>query len=155
MNLRSLSVICAVAFAAFFAGTLWANKDARTPLESRIFTAADARVSRGAWGSIAIYTEDGQPSAGSSSVLTAELEFLAGKQLQPPHQHADEEFQYVIEGAGTWTLNGRDYPLNKGDLMYTKPWDWHGIRNSSDAPLRFFVFKWESRGVTEPAKPAP
>jgi len=154
MNLRSLSGIGAVAFAAFFAGTLWANKDARPPLESRIFTANDARLSRGTWGSISIYTEDGQPTFGTSSVLTAELEFLAGKQLQPPHQHADEEFQYVIEGAGTWTLNGRDYPLNKGDLMYTKPWDWHGIRNSSDAPLRFFVFKWKSRGVAEPARPA-
>src|SRR6185503_15800248 len=27
-------------------------------------------------------------------------------QLQPPHQHADEEFQYVSAGSGTWVLNG-------------------------------------------------
>lgn len=155
MKFRSIPAVGAVALASFFAGTLWANKDAKPTLESHIFSAAEARVSRGSWGSIAIYTEDGQPSFGANSVLTAELEFLAGKQLQPPHQHADEEFQYVIEGAGTWTLNGRDYPLKKGDLMYTQPWDWHGIRNSSDEPLRFFVFKWKSRGVAEPARPAP
>jgi hypothetical protein len=29
--------------------------------------------------------------------------------------------------------------------MYSKPWDWHGIRNSGDKPLRFFVFKFRPR----------
>lgn len=153
MRLRLLLSAALLAAASFFAGTLWAQQTAKPALESRIWSAADARVSKGSWGSIALYTEDGQPSFGTDSVLTAELEFLAGKQLQPPHQHPEEEFQYVIEGAGTWSLNGREYPLRKGDLMYSQPWDWHGIRNSSDRPLRFFVFKWKSKGVAEPAKP--
>jgi quercetin dioxygenase-like cupin family protein len=141
-----------IASAAFCAGVLWAGKPAAAPLESRIWKAGDARTSHGDWGSIAIYTEDGQSSFGASSVLTAELEFLPGKQLQPPHQHADEEFQYVIEGSGTWSLNGIEHPLAAGDLMYSKPWDWHGIRNSGERPLRFFVFKWRSRGVPPPAR---
>jgi len=129
--------------AAFFAGTLWAQKPVKPPLESHIWKAADARKSTGSWGWISIYTEDGQPSAVTSSVLTAELEFLPGKQLQPPHQHAEEEFQYVIEGSGTWSLNGKEVPLQAGDLMYSKPGDLHGIRNSGDKPMRFFVFKWK------------
>ena len=133
----------ALMMVSFFAGTLWAQKPVKPPLESHIWKAADARRSTGSWGWISIYTEDGQPSAGTSSVLTAELEFLPGKQLQPPHQHADEEFQYVIEGSGTWSLNGKEFPLQAGDLMYSKPGDWHGIRNSGDKPLRFFVFKWK------------
>ena len=137
---------------AFGAGALWADSG-KSPLESRIFAAGDARTSKGSWGEIRIYTEDGTPSAGTRSVLTAELEFLPGKQLQPAHQHADEEFQYVIEGEGTWSLNGEERPLKAGDLMYTKPWDWHGIRNSGDQPLRFFVFKFQSRGAPESAKP--
>jgi quercetin dioxygenase-like cupin family protein len=138
-----------LAAGSFFAGTLWAQKPEKPMLESHLWTAADARTSKGSWGSISIYTEDGQPSRGTSSVLTAELTFLPGKQLQPPHQHADEEFQYVIEGSGMWSLNGREYPLKAGDLMYSKPMDWHGIRNSSDAPMRFFVFKWKARGAAE------
>lgn len=155
MSPRSLVCIAAVAATSFAAGTLWAQKPAKPALDSRIIAAADARTSKGSWGSISIYTEEDQSSHGTSSVLTAELEFLAGKQLQPPHQHAEEEFQYVIEGSGTWSLNGVERPLKKGDLMYTKPWDWHGIRNSSEAPLRFFVFKWNSTGVSDPPRPAP
>jgi mannose-6-phosphate isomerase-like protein (cupin superfamily) len=142
MKLRSIIGALALAAASFYAGALWAQKPVPPQLESHIWKVADARKSTGTWGSISIYTEDGQPSAATSSVLTAELEFLPGKQLQPPHQHPDEEFQYVIEGAGTWSLNGKEYPLNAGDLMYSKPMDWHGIRNSGEQPLRFFVFKW-------------
>jgi mannose-6-phosphate isomerase-like protein (cupin superfamily) len=153
MNTRTWLAAVGLSTVSFCAGTLWAQKPARAPLDSHIWKAGDARVSTGSWGSISIYTEDGQASTGTSSVLTARLEFLPGKQLQPPHQHADEEFQYVIEGSGTWSLGGVEYPLAAGDLMYSKPWDWHGIRNSGDKPLRFFVFKWKARG-DEPPKPA-
>ena len=146
MRLRSITGAGALMLGSFWAGTLWAQKPVKPPLESHIWKAADARKSTGAWGSISIYTEDGQPSAGAASVLTAQLEFLPGKQLQPPRQHADEEFQYVIEGSGTWSLNGQERPLQAGDLMYSKPMDWHGIRNSGDKPLRFFVFKWRAAG---------
>jgi mannose-6-phosphate isomerase-like protein (cupin superfamily) len=149
MKTRTLISAVALAAGSFFAGTLWAAKPGKPLLDSHIWTAADARAAKGEWGSISIYTEDGQPSAGASSVLTAELTFLPGKQLQPPHQHAEEEFQYVIEGSGTWSLNGQEYPLKAGDLMYSKPMDWHGIRNSGTAPLRFFVFKWKARSDAE------
>jgi quercetin dioxygenase-like cupin family protein len=145
MKLRTVLAAGILMTGSFQAGTLWARKSAKPPLESHIWKAGDARRSTGSWGWISIYTEDAQPTAGTPSVLTAELEFLPGKQLQPPHQHPDEEFQFVIEGSGTWSLNGKEYPLNAGDLMYSKPMDWHGIRNSGDKPLRFFVFKWRTK----------
>lgn len=145
--------VAAIAAVSFAAGTLWAQKPEKPPLESRIYSARDARTSKGEWGEIRIYTEDATPTFGTDSLLTASLTFLPGKQLQPPHQHPDEEFQYVVEGEGTWSLNGREQPLHAGDLMYTKPWDWHGIRNSGDQPLKFFVFKFRARGVPAPAKP--
>jgi quercetin dioxygenase-like cupin family protein len=152
MSLRITAVITSLAL-SFLAGTLWARKPEQALLESRIYSAADARTSGGEWGEIHVYTGDATPTFGTRSLLTASLTFLPGKQLQPPHQHPDEEFQYVIEGEGTWSLNGREQPLRAGDLMYTRPWDWHGIRNSGEKPLKFFVFKFRSRGVTEPAKP--
>jgi len=145
MKTRNILGAATLAACSFFAGTLWAAKPEKASLESHIWSAADARTAKGSWGSISIYTEDGQPSAGTSSVLTAELTFLPGQQLQPPHQHPEEEFQYVVEGSGTWSLNGKEQPLKAGDLMYSKPMDWHGIRNSGAAPLRFFVFKWKTR----------
>ena len=114
-------------------------------LESCIIRKSDAKKSTGAWGSIHIYTPDSTVTTGTESMLTAELEFLPGKQLQPPHQHANEEFQYVIAGTGTWFLNGKEIPLQTGDLMYAKPGDPHGITNTSTEPLRFFVMKWINR----------
>jgi len=152
MNMRMPIVIVLVA-ASFSAGTLWAQKSEQPALESHIYSAGDARTAKGEWGEIHIYTGDATPTFGTNSLLTASLTFLPGKQLQPPHQHPDEEFQYVVEGEGTWSLNGKEQPLHAGDLMYTKPWDWHGIRNSGDRPLKFFVFKFRARGVPEPAKP--
>ena len=152
MLLRSITLLALIAV-SFAAGALWAQKPGPAPLESRIFSFADARTSKGAWGEINLYTGDATPTFGTQSLLTASLTFLPGKQLQPPHQHPDEEFQYVIEGEGTWSLNGEERPLKAGDLMYTKPWDWHGIRNSGDRPLKFFVFKFRARGVPEPGKP--
>ena len=148
-RLLGLLFLVSVSFAA---GARWGHHE-RAPLTSRIWSAGDARTSRGDWGEIHIYTEDATPTFGTESILTASLTFLPGKQLQPPHQHPDEEFQYVIEGAGTWSLNGKEQSLEPGDLMYTKPWDWHGIRNSGDKPLKFFVFKFRARGVPEAAKP--
>jgi quercetin dioxygenase-like cupin family protein len=150
LRLLGLGSLAAVSFAS---GVLWARMPAKAPLESRIFSLPEARTSQGEWGEIHLYTEDATPTHGTDSLLTASLTFLPGKQLQPPHQHADEEFQYVIEGEGTWSLNGKEQPLRAGDLMYTKPWDWHGIRNSGTAPLKFFVFKFRARGVPEPARP--
>ena len=154
MNVCTLLAATSLAAVSFEAGTLCAQRPEKPPLESRIWKVADARLSTGSWGSISIYTEDSQPSFGTNSVSTAQLEFLPGEQLQPPHQHADEEFQYVIDGSGTWSLDGVEYPLAVGDLMYSKPWDWHGFRNSGDKPMRFFVFTWQARGVTAPPKPA-
>ena len=91
MNLRIPLVMASMA-GAFVAGALWAQKPQKAPLESHIYRAGDARASKGEWGEIHIYTEDATPTFGTSSLLTAALTFLPGKQLQPPHQHPDEEF---------------------------------------------------------------
>lgn len=137
---------------AFAAGAAVERAAQPAPLESCILHRADVRKSSGDWGSIRIFTQDSTATAGTTSMLTAELEFLPGQRLQPPHRHANEEFQYVISGTGTWHLNGRDIPLEPGDLMYAKPGDLHGIANTGPEPLRFFVMKWISR---DPAGPAP
>jgi mannose-6-phosphate isomerase-like protein (cupin superfamily) len=137
---------------SFAAGAALERHQQEAPLESRIIREADAKKSNGAWGSIRIYTPDGTATQGTRSLLTAELEFLPGRQLQPPHRHTDEEVQYVISGQGTWHLNGRDIPLERGDLMYAKPGDLHGIANTGAEPLRFLVIKWVSKA---PGGPSP
>jgi|SRR5688572_5268964 len=135
----------AIAALSFAAGAAFERNGQAAVLESKILREADARKSSGDWGSIRIYTPDSTITTGTASMLAAELEFLPGKQLQPPHRHEQEEFQYVIEGSGTWHLNGQDIPLQKGDLMYARPGDLHGIANTGKEPLRFLVMKWISK----------
>ncbi len=148
MKAIQLSAVLIVAAGSFAAGAWWEHRSAQAaPLESRIYRETDAKKSTGTWGSIETYTAEGTPTVGTSSMLVAELEFLPGKQLQPPHRHVNEEFQYVISGSGTWHLNGRDVPLQKGDLMYAKPGDLHGIANTGTEPMRFLVVKWISKGA--------
>jgi quercetin dioxygenase-like cupin family protein len=138
----ALSLTAALSFAA---GTAWARNGARADLESRIYHTSDAHRTTGAWGWIDMFA-DGATTAGTDSMLVAELVFLPGKNLHPAHRHPNEEFQYIVEGSGTWSLNGQDSPAVKGDVMYAKPGDMHGLTNTSNAPLRFFVVKWVSKG---------
>src|SRR5688572_14095959 len=152
MKPKILILFLITAALSFAAGTALERHAQAAELESRIIRETEAKKSTGTWGSIRIYTPDRTATTGTDSLLTAELEFLPGKQLQPPHRHVDEEVQYVISGQGTWHLNGRDIPLEKGDLMYAKPGDLHGIANTGTEPLRFLVVKWISK-PTGPVTP--
>lgn len=101
----SIFVTAALAFAAGVA-----VEQRRSPdLSSHIYRKADARKSSGDWGAIHIHIPETASTGGLASLLTAELEFLPGKQLQPPHQHAEEELQYIIEGGGRWFLKARTF----------------------------------------------
>jgi mannose-6-phosphate isomerase-like protein (cupin superfamily) len=146
-----LFVTLLIAALSFAAGALVEHHSASASLQSRVFRDTDTRLSSGTWGSIRIYTPEKTETAGNTSLLTALLEFLPGQRLQPPHQHTDEEIQYVISGTGTWHLNGEDLPLRSGDLMYTKPGDQHGIANTGTEPLRFLVVKWVGRNAAPTA----
>lgn len=140
---------CSLAFAA---GVAVEKSQPPAELESVVLRRADLKKNTGSWGWIQLYTRDTTVTTGTDSLLTAELEFLPGQRLQPPHLHPQEELQYVISGHGTWHLNGKDLPLEPGDLMYAKPGDLHGIANTGTEPLRFLVVKWSSKGA---AKPTP
>ena len=144
-----LLLMLATAILSFAGGRIWEARK-KPDLESHIYKKSEARKSSGNWGSIYIYTSDSTSTYGTENMLTAQLEFLPGQRLQPPHQHANEEFQYVMEGSGTWFLNGIETPIHKGDLMYAKPWDMHGISNTGTDTLRFFVVKWNNKGVAKP-----
>ncbi|MES1218496.1 MAG: cupin domain-containing protein [Bacteroidota bacterium] len=147
-----LLLLLVTSILSFAGGAIWKGKQPVPDLESHIYKKADVKKSTGSWGSIYMYTNDSTSTYGTESMLTAQLEFLPGKQLQPPHQHVNEEFQYIIEGSGTWFLNGKESPIQKGDLMYSKPWDMHGISNTGKDTLKFFVMKWINKGVPKPVQ---
>ncbi len=112
-------------------------------LESGIIRSDEARKVTGDWGKMGIFV-DGD-SKHSANVFAGAAKIKAGKALHPTHKHPGEEFLVLTKGSGEWFLNGESFPAKQGDVMYVEPGDRHGLRNTSDEPLRFFVAKWETK----------
>jgi mannose-6-phosphate isomerase-like protein (cupin superfamily) len=112
----------------------------------------DARVEHFDWGDLITYFA-GESYAATDS-LTAVAVIKPGQQIHPPHVHSEEEYLMVLEGNGTWSLGGREFPAGAGDVLYAAPWDEHGIRNTGDVPLKFAVFKWNPKPVRPMPEPA-
>ena len=114
------------------------------PLKSGVVTAAQTVVAdSGAWGEF--HKHYGGPTSATAEVLAGYLDLKLGQEPHPPHAHVDEEFLYLVEGSGTWFVNGKSIPAKAGDVLYTAPNDLHGIKNTGTTPLRFFVVKWRSK----------
>ena len=55
------------------------------------------------------------------AMLVGIAEIKPGQQNHAPHLHADEEFLYVIDGDGTWTLGDKTLAAHAGDILYSAP----------------------------------
>ena len=128
-----------IAGAAYAAGHAQGAKLTSTVVPMAKTTVADS----GPWG--AFHKHLGGATPATADVLSGVVELKPGSEPHPPHQHPDEEFLYVIEGSGTWFLNGKEIPAKKGDVLYTAPNDLHGIKAAPSSTLRFFVAKWRTR----------
>jgi len=126
--------------------------DTTTDLQSRIISMADIDRDQADWGSF--YPHFSGTSYGTNPVLAGVANINVGEQIHPPHRHGDEEFLMVTKGIGEWYLNGETFPAKEGDMLYAKPWDYHGIKAAPNSALQFVVFKWTSKGLT-PLDPDP
>ena len=84
----------------------------------------------GAWGEFRKHF--GGPTSATAEVLSGYLDLKPGAGAPSAAPHVDEEFLYLVEGSGTWSLNGKTIPAKAGDVLYTAPNDMHGIKNTSD-----------------------
>jgi mannose-6-phosphate isomerase-like protein (cupin superfamily) len=149
--LRPIGAAAAL-LAAFAAGALVpARRPPPAEQPSAIRSQQEAKREDFAWGSLYTYYEG--ESYGTRDGLAAVAVIKPGMEIHPPHQHAEEEYLMVVEGSGTWHLNGRETPARTGDMQYAAPWDVHGIKNTGRTPLRFVVWKWNGKGVTPKAAP--
>ena len=135
--------------AAFSAGALYDGRAAE-PLRSAIVSQDAAKREDFEWGTL--YTYYAGETYGTKDVLAAVAVIKPGKEIHPPHEHAEEEVLMVTEGNGSWTLEGRTMPAKAGDIQYAAPWDSHGVTNTGTTPLTFVVWKWNNKGVALPAQ---
>lgn len=70
----------------------------------------------------------------------------------PPHAHSEEELLIVLDGSAE-ILMATDpddkspvvKPLSVGQFSYYEAWKHHTIRNVSDRPVTYLMFKWHNR----------
>ena len=64
------------------------------------------------------------------------------------HYHPGHELVYVLEGSGTFEVEGRaPMPVKPGDTMYVPPRLAHDVKNTSaTAPLKALVFAIAEKG---------
>ncbi|MCB0716903.1 MAG: cupin domain-containing protein [Bacteroidetes bacterium] len=137
------------AFVAFLAGWVLGDRHS-VSTNSAVISRDGAGREVAEWGHF--YTYFNQDTYGTKDVLAGVAVLKPGRQIHPPHLHAEEEYLMVLTGSGTWHLNGEEFPATAGDMLYAAPWDIHGITNSGTDSLSFVVWKWNAKGMAVPSK---
>ena len=70
-----------------------------------------------------------------------------GKSPHEPHAHEEEELLIVLDGEATLVIEGeegdlREETLRPNAFVYYPAWQGHTIRNDSDRPVTYLMFKW-------------
>jgi len=120
-------------------------------LRSKLIRWDEAQATQDSWGEFRRYFAG--EGYGVKDVLAAFAVVKPGEALHKAHRHAEEEFLVITEGSGTWSIDGKDVPLKKGDVLYVEPWVSHGCTNTSKEPMTFFVARWSGKGVPAPPEP--
>jgi len=148
---RQVPSILTLVALAFGVGRLSSQVPAERTLASAVVRAADAVPTRGPWGEWLRYFRG--DTYGTLDIVVLAVTLKPGQEPHPPHQHAEEEFMILAEGSGDWHLDGKDLPAKKGDVLYAAPWAMHGIKNTGNAPLTYYMMKWNNKGVKAPLQP--
>ena len=76
-----------------------------------------------------------RPAAPRTNLSTALQILLPGEKARP-HRHTMNALRFVIEGKGASTIvDGKDCPMEEGDLVITPGWTWHEHVHRGDAPI--------------------
>ena len=62
-----------------------------------------------------------------------------------PHRHAEPEIYYFLDGEGLVSIDGVEYRVRKGSVVYVPGNAWHASRNTGSETLRLlYVFPVDS-----------
>jgi len=72
----------------------------------------------------------------ATPTLWAAIQYLAPGETAPEHRHTQNAFRFVVEGQGVWTVvDGDPVSMQRGDLLLTPGWHFHGHQNVADSPM--------------------
>ncbi|MGJ8691221.1 MAG: cupin domain-containing protein [Thalassotalea sp.] len=116
-------------------------------LDSTVITSETAKTTQHEWGTLITYYNG--ETAGTKDAFSAVAIINPGMEIHPPHEHSEEEYLMILAGSGTWILHDKSFEAKTGDILFAKPWDNHGLKNTGKTPLKFVVFKWNNKLLAE------
>lgn len=146
-----LAVVVLVRDATRAADAAPSAKPVPADLKSKVVTWDEARANVADWGEMRRYFTG--TTRATQNVLVAVAIVQPGKAVHKAHRHAEEEYLVIVEGTGTWSLDGKEFPAKRGDILYVEPWVYHGTTNTGTEPLIFVVVRYNGKGVKVPPKP--
>jgi quercetin dioxygenase-like cupin family protein len=66
-----------------------------------------------------------------------------------PHRHPYDEIQFIREGRGVWTVNGKTFEGKAGDIFVIKAGEIHSFKTLGDSPLIQFDVHLSPRFIQE------
>ena len=67
------------------------------------------------------------------------LNFLPGQHMKP-HNHPERElYLYVIEGKGTFTIDGRELEVSKGEVIFCDQKEQIGFTNTGESNVSIYA----------------
>jgi gentisate 1,2-dioxygenase len=112
----------------------WKWKEIRPLVDDAVKVASPAAVERRV---LTLANPDAAgDSGGTTTNLTTALQILLPGEKARPHRHTMNALRFVIEGRGASTIvDGKDCPMEEGDLVITPGWTWHEHVHRGSAPI--------------------
>ena len=66
--------------------------------------------------------------------------YMPGSHLGAHYHSATDEIGYVVLGQANLTMNGKDYPVKAGDLIYIPPFNVHDYRAVGNETFQIMTF---------------
>ena len=109
----------------------WQWKRIRPLIDDAMKVASPAAVERRV-----LTLTDQDADGGTTTNLVAALQILLPGEKARPHRHTMNALRFVIEGNGASTIvDGKDCPMEEGDLVITPGWTWHEHVHRGSAPI--------------------
>ena len=109
----------------------WQWKRIRPLIDDAMKVASPAAVERRV-----LTLTDQDADGGTTTNLVTALQVLLPGEKARPHRHTMNALRFVIEGSGASTIvDGKDCPMEEGDLVITPGWTWHEHVHRGSAPI--------------------
>lgn len=134
---RSPAILLAMISLAVVAGLAIAAEDPKYTLDNTVntFDMDKAEETRNGYR---YWFADKQLADGKTLKLSV---VAPGKGTHAPHEHAEDEFFFVLEGTAEFHLNGETAVRGPMTSFYCPTGSKHGIRNVGDTELKYLVIK--------------